>query len=279
MSKSSSSSQITSIESVLEQHIPRDQLAEVKRILYGNPVESLPIPDSANGVLHQFVWCPAEQMRSPRLVRIALVQNTVVKPTSAPIREQFEAIRDKVEHMIDAAAAAGANVVCFQEAWTMPFAFCTREKQPWLEFAEDASSGPSAEFCRRKAKQHRMVIVSPILERDEAHGDTIWNTAVVFGPAGNYVGKSRKNHIPRVGDFMCGCKMLRRDNRSRAKRRYECENARQFDLILSQPNCTSSPARAALSRSVCETLGSGVRGSVASEPVSRTTCGSKSGCT
>jgi hypothetical protein len=42
MSKSSSSSQITSLESVLEQHIPRDQLAEVKRILYGNAVENLP---------------------------------------------------------------------------------------------------------------------------------------------------------------------------------------------------------------------------------------------
>jgi beta-ureidopropionase len=66
---------------------------------------------------------------------------------------------------------------------------------------KDATDGPSAEFCRRKAKQHRMVIVSPILERDEAHGDTIWNTVVLFGPAGNYIGKSRKNHIPRVGDF------------------------------------------------------------------------------
>jgi len=46
-----------------------------------------------------------------------------------------------------------------------------------------------------------MVIVSPILERDEKHGQTIWNTAVVIGNHGNVIGKSRKNHIPRVGDF------------------------------------------------------------------------------
>lgn len=46
-----------------------------------------------------------------------------------------------------------------------------------------------------------MVIVSPILERDEEHGETIWNTAVVVGNNGNYIGKHRKNHIPRVGDF------------------------------------------------------------------------------
>jgi len=46
-----------------------------------------------------------------------------------------------------------------------------------------------------------MVIVSSILERDEIHADTIWNTAVVIGNNGNYIGKYRKNHIPRVGDF------------------------------------------------------------------------------
>ena len=63
------------------------------------------------------------------------------------------------------------------------------------------------------AKKHNMVIVSPILERDEAHADTIWNTAgtlfyippftcvVIIGNNGNVIGKSRKNHIPRVGDF------------------------------------------------------------------------------
>ena len=33
------------------------------------------------------------------------------------------------------------------------------------------------------------------------HGDTIWNTAVVIDHTGRVLGKSRKNHIPRVGDF------------------------------------------------------------------------------
>ena len=28
-----------------------------------------------------------------------------------------------------------------QEAWTMPFAFCTREKHPWTQFAESAETG------------------------------------------------------------------------------------------------------------------------------------------
>ncbi len=47
-----------------------------------------------------------------------------------------------------------------------------------------------------------MVIISPILERErEDHGETIWNTAVVISNTGRVLGISRKNHIPRVGDF------------------------------------------------------------------------------
>lgn len=83
----------------------------------------------------------------------------------------------------------------------MPFAFCTREKYPWSEFAEEAADGPSTELLSNLARKHNMVIVSPILERDSVNGDTVWNTAVVIGPDGKVIGKHRKNHIPRVGDF------------------------------------------------------------------------------
>ena len=47
----------------------------------------------------------------------------------------------------------------------MPFAFCTREKHPWCEFAESAEDGPSTQFLSRLAKKFGMVIVSPILGR------------------------------------------------------------------------------------------------------------------
>ena len=46
-----------------------------------------------------------------------------------------------------------------------------------------------------------MVIISPILERDIKHGGILWNTAVVVSNTGAVLGKTRKNHIPRVGDF------------------------------------------------------------------------------
>ena len=44
----------------------------------------------------------------------------------------------------------------------------------------------------QQAKKHNMVIVAPILERDDSHAETIWNTAVVIGNNGNIIGKDRK---------------------------------------------------------------------------------------
>ncbi|MCO5575899.1 hypothetical protein L7F22_029706 [Adiantum nelumboides] len=141
-----------------------------------------------------------EEMRNPRVVRTALIQNKIILPTTDPFLEQKRAIMNRVECMIDAAAHASVNILCLQEAWTMPFAFCTREKT-WCEFAESAEQGESTTFLQALAKKHNMVIVSPILERDNSHGDILWNTAVVIGNSGNIIGKHRKNHIPRVGDF------------------------------------------------------------------------------
>jgi beta-ureidopropionase len=73
----------------------------------------------------------------------------------------------------------------------MPFAFCTREKH-WNAFAESAKTGPTTQLLQSFARKYSMVIISPILERDEAHGETIWNTAVVIGNNGNVIGKHRK---------------------------------------------------------------------------------------
>lgn len=106
-----------------------------------------------------------------QVVRFGVTQNCIIEPTDAPIEQQYKALEAKHEKFVEGAAAAGCNVICFQEAWTMPFAFCTREKLPWSEFAECAQTGPSVKACQRWALKHNMVIVSPILERDIAHGE------------------------------------------------------------------------------------------------------------
>eukprot|EP00672_Neobodo_designis_P016982 CAMPEP_0174841900 /NCGR_PEP_ID=MMETSP1114-20130205/9604_1 /TAXON_ID=312471 /ORGANISM="Neobodo designis, Strain CCAP 1951/1" /LENGTH=402 /DNA_ID=CAMNT_0016076099 /DNA_START=45 /DNA_END=1253 /DNA_ORIENTATION=+ len=197
-----------SAEEIIAKLSPEDQV-HMRRLIFGAPVETVEVPAAAKAMADKGDFevaiyktaCAQMQMTAPRRVRVAVIQNAVPLSPSAPLKEQYDAICARVEELLNAAAAAGANVVCLQEAWTGPFFFCTREKQPWLELAEEAATGPSFEFISRIAKKHNMVIVSPILERDGAHGETIWNTAVVVGNNGNYIGKHRKNHIPRVGDF------------------------------------------------------------------------------
>jgi beta-ureidopropionase len=199
--------EIESLEALLRK-LPEEDQAEAFRILYGNMPEELPIDSRAASLAEENDFDVAgyrfasteEQRRPPRIVRVGVIQTQIVESTSAPIEKQFQALCQRTEKLIHAAGAMGCNVLGLQEAWTMPFAFCTREKHPWLEFAEPID-GPSTQFLAALARQYNMVIVSPILERDELHGGTIHNTAVIIGNRGNIIGKHRKNHIPRVGDF------------------------------------------------------------------------------
>jgi hypothetical protein len=58
-----------------------------------------------------------EQLRPPRIVRVAIVQNSIVLPTTDPLREQREAIHKKIIKYVEHAATCGANIVCLQEGW------------------------------------------------------------------------------------------------------------------------------------------------------------------
>uniref|UniRef100_D3TMN3 Beta-ureidopropionase n=1 Tax=Glossina morsitans morsitans TaxID=37546 RepID=D3TMN3_GLOMM len=206
-----SSFHVKSLEEILKKYISNDEhLKEVKRLLYGRSEDNKLEPSEEATKLaskHGFeiqgyrFTAKAECTRLPRIVRIGAIQNSIVLSTSSPVDKQREAIWQKVQVMIKAAALANVNIICLQEAWTMPFAFCTREKFPWCEFAEEAADGPTTKMLQEWAKAFNMVIISPILERDTNHSDTIWNTAVIISNRGRYLGKHRKNHIPRVGDF------------------------------------------------------------------------------
>lgn len=201
-----SSGRENGVDGCMEPDLDSEQLL---RILYGKEVRTLDFPEGAvtaslerDFELRGFGFEAApEQLRQPHIVRVGLVQNKIVLPTDSPVSDQIAALHKRIGDIVEVAAMCGVNIICFQEAWTMPFAFCTREKLPWTEFAESAEEGQTPRFCQELAKKYNMVVVSPILERDESHGDTLWNTAVVISNTGKILGKTRKNHIPRVGDF------------------------------------------------------------------------------
>ncbi|GAY57079.1 hypothetical protein CUMW_176650 [Citrus unshiu] len=200
-----------SLHTILSANLKPHIYQEVSRLLHGlncgKPLELVAL--SANGKALSFEhdfdlqgFCfraDKEFLREPRVVRVGLIQNSIVLPTTLHFLDQKKAIFQKLKLLIDAAGVSGVNILCLQEAWTMPFAFCTREKR-WCEFAEPVD-GESTQFLQELAQKYNMVIISPILERDVNHGDTIWNTAIIIGNHGNIIGKHRKNHIPRVGDF------------------------------------------------------------------------------
>lgn len=202
----------STLEDILERNIVnKDELDEVYRILYGCKLDRQPVMvegrDIATNSFEEHldlqsysIDASAEQLRPPRVVKLGLIQHSIKRPTTDPVKSQTESIYEAIGRYLDIAGKAKVNIVCLQEAWTMPFAFCTRERLPWMEFAE-TFDGPSTKFLIDYALKYNMVIISPILERDEKHLDTIWNTAVVIDNHGKVMGKTRKNHIPRTGDF------------------------------------------------------------------------------
>lgn len=52
-----------------------------------------------------------------RIVRVGLIQNQIVLPTTAPLAEQRNAIYEKIGQLISLAAEANVNIICLQEAW------------------------------------------------------------------------------------------------------------------------------------------------------------------
>ena len=60
-----------------------------------------------------------EELRAPRLVRVGLIQHSIVAPTTDPIQNQRDAIHNKIKSYIVQAAQYNVNILCLQEAWRM----------------------------------------------------------------------------------------------------------------------------------------------------------------
>ncbi|XP_037295371.1 beta-ureidopropionase-like [Manduca sexta] len=195
------------LDAIVKRNLNPEQLKQFNKIYYGREDHcEIELKESTveSSVKNNFEVAaygfPAEkETRPPRIVKVGLIQHSIVLPTNEPIKDQRQAIFDKVEKIIDAAASERVQILCFQETWSMPFFLCTREKVEWSEFAESPTNGPSVEFLKTFAKKYEMIIVSPILEVDE--NGVWWNTAVVVDHMGNFIGKHRKNHLPSVGSF------------------------------------------------------------------------------
>lgn len=128
-------------------------------------------------------------MAEQRQVRIALVQGRDEGSPEANLAATTARIRE--------AAAVGAQVICTQELFNLPY-FCRQQAPELFDLAEPVP-GPTTEALAALAGELGVVLIASLFER-RAPG-LYHNTAAVIDADGTYLGKYRKMHIPQDPGF------------------------------------------------------------------------------
>src|ERR1700712_4910660 len=123
------------------------------------------------------------------VVRAAITQTTWTGDKESMIAKHEQFARD--------AAAAGAQIVCFQELFYGPYFGITEDKK-YYRYAEPAD-GPIVTHFAALAKELHIVLILPIYEEDIT--GVYYNTAVIVESDGTILGKYRKHHIPNLDRF------------------------------------------------------------------------------
>ena len=131
-------------------------------------------------------------------VKVGLIQMALKGKTDQPPARIREQMIEAHMPLIAEAAAHGVQVLCFQEIFTQPY-FCPSQDAKWYGAVEKIPDGPTTTLMGEQARQHGMVIVTPIYE-EEMPG-VYYNSAAILDADGKYLGKYRKTHIPQVGGF------------------------------------------------------------------------------
>jgi beta-ureidopropionase len=126
----------------------------------------------------------------PHLVRAALVQ--------AKWTGDKASMLDQHEQYARQAAAAGAQVIGFQEVFSSPY-FCQVQEAEHYRWAEAVPDGPTVGRFQALARELGIVVVLPVYEVEQS--GFYYNTAAVLDADGTFLGKYRKHHIPQVKGF------------------------------------------------------------------------------
>jgi N-carbamoylputrescine amidase len=121
-------------------------------------------------------------------MRIALIQRPCTADRSDNREKGVEAARKAIER--------GAQVLCFAELAFDPFYPQERATPEKLALAEPIP-GPTTEQFSRMAREHGVVIILNLFERDGQH---TFDTSPVIGKDGRILGKTRMVHVP---DYPC----------------------------------------------------------------------------
>jgi len=120
----------------------------------------------------------------PHTVALGLVQMAMRPDKASNVAKARAGIAD--------AARRGAQIIVLPELFASPY-FCQVEDPELFELAEPVP-GPTGEAIAAAAREHRVVVVTPLFERRAA--GIYHNSLVVYGPDGSALGMYRKMHIP-----------------------------------------------------------------------------------
>ena len=121
--------------------------------------------------------------------RVALVQERW--------REDPEEHREALADGVRVAAAEGAQLICLQElTLSRYFAIVPDGPAAVGSEPEELETGPTAAFARELAAETGVHVHASLFERADADDGLGYNTAIVAGPDGELVARTRKLHIP-----------------------------------------------------------------------------------
>lgn len=122
-------------------------------------------------------------------MKLALIQQHATKDKAANIARGLAAL--------DTAAAAGAKVACFAE---LAFEWFYPQRPAGADFRELAEpiDGPTVKAFQAKAREHGMVVVINLYERD---GDRAFDCSPVIDADGTLLGVTRMIHITEYPCF------------------------------------------------------------------------------
>lgn len=105
-------------------------------------------------------------------------------------RESMAAV---YRELVARAAAEGAELIGLPELTLAPY-FPARRDPAGFDWAEPLHDGPTSACFGPLARQHGVTLIASLFERAEDGG--LFDTAVVYNPAGELAAATRKIHIP-----------------------------------------------------------------------------------
>lgn len=114
-------------------------------------------------------------------------------PTLALVQLEWDPAPDQhvaaLRAHVAGAVRQGAELVVLPELMLHPY-FPALPGREVSHLEEDVGTGPTSHLCRALAREHKVFVVGSLYEKGR------YNTAVIWGPAGELVGTCRKRHIP-----------------------------------------------------------------------------------